>query len=133
MSAAYYIVLEKEDIDFCTFVNGKALARDADRINRAMKSAGLPRLDDFISFGGEEMEAMAEDFKVDDMPDWYTGEHWFKANEGIQWIGSIRKLIQSKVDVVRELDAVLADLQEYENVLKQAAAIGAKWHLSIDY
>lgn len=96
MGVAYFIVFDKEDVDFETFVNGKALARGADRINRALKSAGLSRFDDFLSFSGDDMEAMAEDFEVDEIPDWYNGEQWFEADRGIEWIGSIRELIQSK-------------------------------------
>ena len=85
MGAAYYIVLDKHDID--AFVNGKAIAREARRFSRIAKSIGTHTIDDFISFSDEDLESAAEDFGVegDIAP---ANEQWFVPDEGLAWVSA---------------------------------------------
>ena len=133
MGVAYFIVLDNNQPGFDTLVGGKGLAKESDRLVGPLKSAGLRPLNDFLSYSPEEIEAMREEFGTEETPDWYKGEQWFDAKEGIEWVRSVRELIQSGKAVVKNGDLVASDLDEYETVLRQADAIGARWHLSIDY
>jgi hypothetical protein len=126
MGAAYYIVLDNESPGFETFVNGKAVTREMDAISALAEARGLADIHDFASFAD-----LAEAFDIDaDLP--AAQEKWFDANEGVAWTQAIREAIQANPAAVRDAAAVTSDLQQYERVLRQAAAIGAKWHLAMD-
>ena len=135
MSVAYYIVLDVEDPGFETFVNGKAVARAADRLNTLCAAQGLPPLDSFL---GQSMDDFA-DFLDEDipLPDGEDGaEKWFDPQEGIRLITALSAAIQANpaaLGVAAEgVAEVLEDLEEYRAVLAQAAAIEARWYLALD-
>jgi hypothetical protein len=126
MGAAYFIVLDNKQPGFDTFVNGKAVTREMDAISEIAKSLGLRDIHDFASFAG-----MAEEFDIDpELP--AAQEVWFPASEGVAWVAAIRSHIDSHASGVKNVEAVKADLAEYQRVLEQAASINAKWHFEMD-
>ena len=130
MSVAFYIVLDQEDTDFDTFVNGKALAKDAKKLDAVCKKLGLPKFDDFVAMSAEELSDMlGEDVEL---PEGNEGEKWFTADEGIGFVQSLFTHIQANPKDVKNAQAVLEDLAEYAEVFEQAKRIGAKWHLNLD-
>ena len=132
MGAAYFIVLDNPDPGFDPFVNGKAISRDSKRISRVASSLGLKTPDEYFSMGSDEAASMREEFGIgDDVQS--PPEQWFDADEGLAWVARLRAHIQADSKVVKDPEAVLEDLAEYERVLTQAKAIGAKWHLSVDF
>jgi hypothetical protein len=132
MGAAYFIALDNPDPGFDPFVNGKAIAREAKRLSKVASSLGLKTPDEYVSMGGDEAASMAEEFGIGDVVQ-APPEQWFDADEGLTWVGRLRAHVQSDAKSVRDADAVLADLAEYERVLSQAKSIGAKWHFSVDF
>lgn len=50
MSAAFFIVLDREDPGFDTMVNGKFLAQDAKRLEKIAKLLGLRSLEEYVSY-----------------------------------------------------------------------------------
>lgn len=130
MSVAFYIVLDQEDTDFDTFVNGKALAKDAKKLDAICKKLGLPTFDDFVAMSAEDLSDMlGEDVEL---PEGDEGEKWFTADEGISFVHSLVTHIQANPKDVKNAEAVLEDLAEYAEVFEQAKGIGAKWHLNLD-
>ncbi len=132
MGAAYFIALDNPEPGFDPFVNGKAIAREGKRISKVASSLGLKTPDDYVSMGGDEAAAMAEEFGVGDDVQ-APPEQWFDPDEGLAWVGRLRAHIRSDAKAVKDAEAVLADLAEYERVLSQAKSIGAKWHFSVDF
>ena len=132
MGAAYFIALDNPDPGFDPLVNGKAIARDAKRLSRVASSLGLKTPDDYVSMGGDEAASIAEEFGISDDIQ-APPEQWFAADEGLAWVARLRAHIQSDAKAMKDADAVLADLAEYECVLLQAKSIGAKWHFSVDF
>jgi hypothetical protein len=132
MGAAYFIALDNPEPGFDPFVDGKAIAREAKRISKVASSLGLKTPDDYVSMGGDEAAAMAEEFGISEDVQ-APPEQWFDADEGLAWVTRLRSHIQSDSKSVKDPGAVLEDLAEYERVLTQAKAIGAKWHLSVDF
>src|SRR5258708_2687796 len=65
MSAAYFIVLDREDPGFDTMVNGKFLSRDDKRLEKVATSLGIRPLGEFVSYSPEEARAMMEDMGTD--------------------------------------------------------------------
>lgn len=128
MGAAYFIVLDNPDPGFDTFVNGKAITRDAERLSKLAKSLGLRPPEGYFVMTAED----AAEFDIDmDAPD--PPEQWFEAEEGLTWAGALRRAIESNPTAVKKAKDVISDLAEFENVFSQAKAIGAKWHFSIDF
>jgi hypothetical protein len=109
MSAALYPVLESSDIGIDA-VDGKALARDSDLLERLALSAGVTPLTEFISFESDDYGIL-------------------EAADGLR---TVRALLDG-VRQAREGDgALLADLHALEKVLVQADERHVRWHLAID-
>ena len=89
MGLAYFIVLDKEQPDIDTFVNGKAVARHRDAIYAITEVLGLKGIDDLTGFAG-----LDEEF---DVPEEHreTQTPWFTAREGIEWVTAIRQRIEA--------------------------------------
>lgn len=126
MGAAYYIALDNEEPGFDTTVNGKAVARERDAIIAITKKLKLPTIDDLASFAD-----LAAEFGVDSgLP--AAQEKWFEPAQGIKWVRAVRDHIEANPTSVKRPGAVLADLEEYDDLLTRAQSIAAKWHFAVD-
>ena len=132
MGAAYFIVLDNPNPGFDPFVNGKAIAQDAERLSQIASSLGLKTPNEYVSISGEDAASIAEDFGIDDDIQ-APPERWFLADEGLEWVRRLTARIRSDAKAVEDAHAVLEDLAEYERVLSHAKKIGARWHLSVDF
>ena len=124
MSTAYYIALENEEVEFDTFVNGKAIAHASEELYELCESNSIKPLDEFLS---QDVSEFIDDFE---MPDGMEIT-WFDAQEGIDCVLSLVKLIQSK-DCTFEKGPVIEDLNEYLEVLNKVKQANLKWHLELD-
>lgn len=132
MGVAYYIVLDNPNPGFDAFVNGKTIARESKRISRLATNLGLKSPDDYCSMSPGDAASFAEDFGLDSAQP-FPPEQWFTAEEGIQWVSKLRSHIQSRPQCVKEPDALVSDLSEFEVVLTKALSVGAMWHLFVDF
>ncbi|OYU44540.1 MAG: hypothetical protein CFE44_12380 [Burkholderiales bacterium PBB4] len=132
MSVAYFIELDDEDPGFETFVNGKAVAHAIEDLDALCEREGMAKLDDFM---GQSMDDVADMLGEDiEMPDDAESDSlWFEAQAGLDAIDALVGAIQKNPDALSDADAVLEDLAEYRAVLQQAAALGARWHLALDF
>lgn len=126
MSTAYFIVLDNEDADFDSFVNGKFIAQEAETINTISDKLGLKGIDDFVSqdlgdFGIE----------TEDLGD--SASKWFDPSEGLEWASKIREHVLDNPGAVKNKDGVLEDLEEYISVFEKAKKANAQWHFEIDF
>jgi len=126
MGVAYFNVPDNKDPGFDTFVNGKAIARAREAIYTITEKLGLKGIDDLTSFGDwdDEFDVPEELREVETL--------WFEPGEGIEWINAIHRHIESNRSSVKQPDRVLEELNEYAQVLEQAARVGAKWHFQMD-
>ncbi len=124
MSLAYYIVLDNDDPGFDPFVNGKFLAKEARRVNKAAKKLGLKRLDDLTSY-----EEIADEFGIEGDA---QQDMWFAAEEGIAWTEALIDRFREEPKLLKNPDGVIADLEECLGVLQKAEEIGARWRFSMD-
>jgi hypothetical protein len=132
LGAAYFIVLDNANPGFDTFVNGKAIVRDAQRLSKLAKSLGLRAPEEYFAMSAEDAEAIADDFDLDAEVS-APPEQWFDPEEGLAWVANLRGAIESNPAAMKDDKGVLSDLAEFERVFSQAKAIGAKWHFSIDF
>lgn len=129
MSVAFYIVLDNDDPGFDTFVNGKALAKESKKLDAICQKLELPKFDDFVSMSADDMaEFVGDDAEFSGME-----EKWFDAEDGLKFVNALITHIRTNPNNMKNLKKILEELWEYADVLGKAKAIGAKWHLAIDF
>jgi len=127
MSVAYFIVLDKEDIEFDPFVNGKEVARRSNQLLKFCKKHGLRTFEDFLS---QDNRDLMEEFDNIELPEQKV--KWFAAKDGIDWIDSLIKKLQTE-PLNFPSEPVIQDLYEYKEVLINAEKVVARWHLELDF
>lgn len=135
MAASMYIVVEGDDPGFNTFVNGRALARNEDALERMAVRLKVRPLIDFFSADSNSMSLLLEEGAGDasllsrlPAPQWFDGQHG---------LTSVRSLLQVLRDEPQQLGsdgALLRDeLEEFETVLQKTADRGLRWHLAVSW
>jgi hypothetical protein len=130
-----YIVVEGEDPGFDIFVNGRALARHDDSLEKLAISLGVKPLIEFFSADENSMSLLIEEgagnpelIKRLPPPQWYFG------SEGLS---TIEALIGALKDEPQKLGTegvqVLEELTEFERVLRKTDARGLRWHLAVSW
>lgn len=121
MSTAYFIVLDQDDPDFDSFVDGKMLTQQLGAVNKVANTLGLKQFEDYAfqdlsEFGGPDLEP-----------------EWFGATEGVKWASAILQQLRDDPGAVKDVEAVIEDLEEYVRVFKEAEKRDLKWHLELDF
>ena len=132
MSVAYYIELDDDEPGFETFVNGKAVAHALEDLDVLCEREGIAKLEEFM---GQSMDDVADMLGDDiELPDDAEGDAlWFEAQAGLDTFDALIAAIQRDPKALQDAAGVLEDLGEYRAVLQQAAELGARWHLALDF
>jgi hypothetical protein len=121
MSALYPVLTI--DASVAAKVDGTALSSAADILDGLARDAGVMPLSHFISLADDDYGILDEAGIEPPVAE------WFSTAQGLE---TVRALL----DAVRKLpdadDAVISDLSALEQVLVEADARGAKWHLAAD-
>jgi hypothetical protein len=135
MAASLYIVVEGEDPGFDIFVNGHALARNEDALERLAEGLKVSPLLEFFSTDQNSMALLLEQGAGN--PDWarhLPEPQWFSAPDGLMSIRAlIRLLVTAPATLGSETPPVLVELREYERVLEKTAERGLRWHLAVSW
>jgi len=135
MAASMYIVVEGEDPGFNIFVNGRALARHEDAVEKIALDLGVRPLIEFFSADESSMALLIEEgagnpdlLKKLPPPQWYRGE------DGLPTVlALIAELENDTAQLGTEGAIVLEELREYEIVLRKTAERGLRWHLAVSW
>jgi hypothetical protein len=130
-----YIVVEGEDPGFDIFVNGRALARHEDAVEKLAVSLGVRPLIDFFSADENSMSLLIEEGAGNaDLINRLPPPQWYFGSEGL---ATIEALIEALRDEPHKLGSegpqVLEELEEYERVLRKTDARGLRWHLAVSW
>jgi hypothetical protein len=135
MAASLYIVVEGEDPGFDIFVNGRALARNEEALDRLAGPLAVRPLLDFFSADENSMALLLEQGSGD--PDWarhLPEPQWYTATSGLTTIHAfITFLSEHEAALGSETPAVVAELKEYERVLAKTKERGLRWHLAASW
>ena len=135
MAASLYIVVEGEDPGFDIFVNGKALARNEDALERLAERLNVRPLLDFFSADENSMALLLEQGAGN--PEWARNlpqPQWFNAPDGLSTVRAlIDFLVANPAALGSETQAVQAELREYERVLHKTAQRELRWHLAVSW
>lgn len=132
MSLAWYIVLQRRIGGLDHGVNGQALAHAGSSLEALAKNAGVVPLMDFFSAAPGQLAQFPDDQErsVEPAPK-PPPEQWFSAEDGLKTVIALKKAVIN--EQIGEADKIIADLTEFENVLKIASFNQVDWHLAIDF
>lgn len=135
MAASLYIVVQGEDPGFDIFVNGQALARNEDALEKLADHLGVSPLLNFFSADENSMALLLEQGAGN--PDWarhLPQTQWFSASDGLLTVRTLLAyLVADPVALGSETLPVLHELREYQRVLHKAALRGLPWHLAVSW
>jgi hypothetical protein len=130
-----YIVVEGEDPEFDTYVNGRALARHEDAVEKLAASLGVKPLIEFFSADENSMSLLIEEGAGNpDLMKRLPPPQWYFGSEGLATIEALIKALRDEPHALgTEGPQVLEELQEYERVLQKTEARGLRWHLAVSW
>lgn len=135
MAASLYIVVEGEDPEFDTFVNGHALARNEDSLERLAEHLKVSPLLEFFSADENSMALLLE--QGAGKPEWsqhLPQPQWFEPANGLITVCALLDLLtQSPTALGSETAPVVSELHEYERVLRKAAQRNLRWHIAVSW
>jgi hypothetical protein len=135
MAASLYIVVEGEDPGFDIFVNGHALARNEDALERLAERLRVPPLLEYFSADENSMALLLEQGAGN--PDWLQHlprTQWFDPSAGLVTVcGLLDFVVQNPTALGSETAPVTTELREYERVLRKTAQRGLRWHLAVSW
>ena len=132
MSAALYIVLERDGPEIDSHVDGKALSRNEEALSRLAAELGVTPLMSFFSMSVRDLQADASDLGVEiDVGD-APAEQWFEAADGLRTVRALVSHLEHDQEAVAKPERVLSDLRAFADVLMKADATRIWWHLAVD-
>ncbi len=133
MSAALYIILERSEPGFDTYVDGKALSRAEGDLQALARRLGVTPLMDFFSMAPEEMLAEAEEFNTGLTEETVPEEQWFAATEGLKTVRALLAHLDANQTAIPSASSIANELAGFQHVLEEAENRGIRWHLAVDY
>jgi hypothetical protein len=135
MAASMYIVVEGEDPGYDIFVNGRALARHEDALERLALRLGVRPMIEFFSADENSMSLLIEEGAGNpDLIRRLPPPQWYAPGGGL---ATVRALMAALQDDPQQLGTegaqVLGELEEYERVLDKASRAGHRWHLAVSW
>jgi hypothetical protein len=135
MAASMYIVVEGEDPGFDIFVNGRALARHEDALERLALRLRVRPLIEFFSADENSMSLLIEEGAGNpDLMRRLPPPQWYSAADGL---ATVQALVECLKDDPQQLGTegpqVLAELQEYARVLEKTMSVELRWHLAVSW
>lgn len=135
MGASLYIVVEGEDPGFDIFVNGRALARNEDSLEKIANRIGVKPLLEFFSADENSMALLLEEGAGD--PEWaktLPPPQWFSPEDGLVTVCTLLDHLKNfPTSLGSETSAVIREIQEFERVLRKASYRRLRWQLGVSW
>ena len=133
MALAFVVSLEKELPSAPAGVkgaNGKAIAREADRIDSAARRKNVEPPTALLS---ESQAALIEQLKADGFDPskmHLPAEQWFDAAQGLKTVRALIEYVSANLNDFKQPNPILRDLRNIEATLVAAEAAGVRFHLT---
>lgn len=130
-----YIVVEGEDPGYDIFVNGRALARHEDAIEKLALRLNVKPLIEFFSADENSMALLIEEGAGNpDLLRRMPPTQWYAPADGLLTVQTLLDDLRKEPQLLgSETSIVIAELEEYETVLLKAAVRGHRWHLAVSW
>jgi hypothetical protein len=135
MAASLYIVVEGEDPGFDIFVNGHALARNEDALERLAERLHVAPLLEFFSADENSMALLLDQGdEALDLHQPLPQPQWYNPADGLLTVRALMDFFGLEpVALGSETQPILAELREYERVLRKTAQRGLRWHVAVSW
>jgi hypothetical protein len=135
MAASMYIVVEGEDPGFDIFVNGRALARNEDAVEKLSLRLDVRPLIEFFSADENSMSLLIEEGAGNrELMQRLPPPQWYSPTEGLATVEAlINALEEEPQQLGSEGEQVLAELVEYRRVLRKTQDRQLRWHLAVSW
>ena len=134
MAAAIVIMLEKDLPDaaaaYAKAGSGKALAREADRIDYAARCRGVDTPTSMLS---ENPARLIEQLKADGFDPTkmrVPPEQWYPAGQGLKTVRALAEHVTAKLNDFKQPNPILRDLKAAEALLSAAETAGVRFHFT---
>jgi hypothetical protein len=130
-----YIVVEGEDPGFDIFVNGHALARNEDALEKLALRLGVKPLLEFFSADENSMALLLEEGAGD--PEWaktLPPPQWFSPDDGLVTISTLLDFLKESPSALgSDTIPIINELEEYERVLQKTSTRNLRWQLAVSW
>ena len=130
-----YIVVEGEDPGYDIFVNGHALARNEDALEKMALRLGVKPMLEFFSADVNSMALLLEEGAGD--PEWaktLPPPQWFSPEDGLITIRALLEhLLETPGALGSETEPVIGELTEYLRVLEKTENYNLRWQLAVSW
>jgi hypothetical protein len=130
-----YIVVEGEDPGFDIFVNGRALARNEDALERLAQRLGIKPLLEFFSADENSMALLLDEGAGD--PEWartLPPPQWFAPDDGLISMCTLLDFLrENPMALGSETLPVVKEMEEFERVLRKTAQRHLRWQLAVSW
>jgi hypothetical protein len=135
MAASMYIVVEGEDPGYDIFVNGRALARHEDALERLALKLGARPLIEFFSADENSMALLIEEGGGNpELIRRLPPPQWYAASDGLATVRALLAVLRDDpLQLGTEGPQVLAELEEYARVLERTVLAKLRWHLAVSW
>jgi hypothetical protein len=130
-----YIVVEGEDPGFDIFVNGHALARNEDALEKLAIRLNVKPLLEFFSADQNSMALLLDEGAGD--PEWaktLPPPQWFSPGDGLATVRAILEHLRDfPIALGTETKPIMSELIEYELVLSKTVERNLRWQLAVSW
>lgn len=129
-----YIVVEGEDPGFDIFVNGQALARNEDALEKLAARLNARPLLEFFSADHNSMALLLDEGAGD--PEWaktLPPPQWFAPEDGLETISVLLGYLRESPVLGNETAPVVSELAEFERVLTKTSVRNLRWQLAVSW
>jgi hypothetical protein len=130
-----FIVVEGEDPGFDIFVNGRALARNEDALEKLAQKLGVKPMLEFFSADENSMALLLEEGAGD--PEWaktLPPPQWFSPEDGLITVCTLLDFLREHpVALGSETASVTKETEEFERVLRKTAQRHLRWQLGVSW
>ena len=130
-----YIVVEGEDPGFDIFVNGHALARNEDALEKLALRLGVKPLLEFFSADENSMALLLDEGAGD--PEWaktLPPPQWFSPDDGLETTSALLDFLRENPSALgSETFPIMSELEEYERVLQKTSVRNLRWQLAVSW
>lgn len=129
---ALFIVPEREIEGFDHYGPGTSLGHSNEKkLNTICKSLGVAPLSSFYS---QDTDALSghlryEGYATPDLP----ALTWFSAADGLATVRALATYLEEHPEALKETEAVVQELREYEFVLARFEKEGIRWYMSAGF
>ncbi|HEY8668796.1 MAG TPA: hypothetical protein VIL86_19270 [Tepidisphaeraceae bacterium] len=133
MAEAIVVTLEKELDASAAYVkaaSGRALAREADRLDTAARIRGVTAITSLLSESQAVLFAQLKENGFDPTRMRLPPEQWFAAADGLKTVRALAAHVTAKMNDFKQPNPILRDLKAAETLLAAAEAAGVKFHFT---